>query len=134
MGFDNHFTQWFQTVVSLSILDGLALNQNWVLHYMYYLCLLHTIVSYESILICCFWFPKGIFEGPTALAAAECNIIALFCECTCPDTLYGCPKNLCNSVNIPLNESCCIRLDPNPMFMASSSMEQLSFNGMFTSL
>ena len=43
-------------------------------------------------------------------------------------------KTLCNSVNIPLNGSCCIKLDPNPMFMASSSMQQLSFSGIFTKL
>jgi hypothetical protein len=53
------------------------------------------MVSYESISICCFRFPQGIFEGPTALAAAGCNIIALYCACTCPDTFYKCPKKYC---------------------------------------
>ena len=93
MGFHNCFAQLFQTIVSLSRIDRLAWNWNQVFPYMYSLCLLHKILSYESIAIC-YLFPKGIFEGPTALAAAGCNIIALYCACTCPDTFYRCPKNV----------------------------------------
>jgi hypothetical protein len=43
-------------------------------------------------------------------------------------------KTLCNSINIPLNESCCIKLAPNFMFVASSAMQQLLFSEMFTEL
>jgi hypothetical protein len=95
---------------------------------MYSLCLLHKIVSYESISICCFWCPKGIFEGPIALAAAECNIIALYCLCTCPDTLYRCPKNIVQFSEHPieyLNESCSIELEAINIGLGSSLMQQL---------